>query len=254
MKTPAIIASLTIVGSIAYAAGQGVAGKQASAMPSGAQAHSMQEQEPPSGIMQGARTDCPSGEPVTWFLQTPHIIECNNSGGTGIGVLGGGAVDVNGDGRLEFYGGTGYASQDIVLNGSSIGVSLSIWVNRIDPATQKPTAIRDLVEVIPSSLGQWVLATYPSTTVATVYIADTDDYNFGNRSSGWRDMDADGDLDYLVRLYVQSGSASPVYSQIWFENTGFEKAAPPVAADLNRDGRVDGADLGMLLVAWGPNP
>ena len=253
MKTPAIIATATIAGSIAFAAGQQSGGKQSPPMPSGAQAHSMQEQEPLSGIMQGAQADCPSGEPITWFLLTPHSIECNNTNGTGMGALGGGAVDVNGDGRPEFYGGAGDASRDIVLNGSSTGASLSIWVNRVDPATQMPTAVRDLVEVIPSSLGQWVLATYPSTTVATVYIADTDDYNFGNRSAGWRDMDADGDLDYLVRLYVRSGSASPVYSQIWFENTGYEKSAPPIAADLNGDGQVNGADLGLLLVAWGPN-
>ena len=60
-------------------------------------------------------------------------------------------------------------------------------------------------------------------------------------------MDGDGDLDYLVVLSLSSGRR-----QVWFENTGFEKPAPPVAADLNRDGRVDGADLGMLLIAWGP--
>jgi len=47
MKSPAIIASLTVVGSIAYAAGsQGVAGKHPPMMPSGSTAHSMQEAMP----------------------------------------------------------------------------------------------------------------------------------------------------------------------------------------------------------------
>lgn len=37
----------------------------------------------------------------------------------------------------------------------------------------------------------------------------------------------------------------------WLENTG-QPAKPRAAADLNGDGNVDGADLGMLLYAWGP--
>jgi hypothetical protein len=40
----------------------------------------------------------------------------------------------------------------------------------------------------------------------------------------------------------------------WFENIGYEASQPPLAADLNGDGQVNGADLGLLLVAWGPNP
>jgi hypothetical protein len=64
-------------------------------------------------------------------------------------------------------------------------------------------------------------------------------------------MDGDGDLDYLIILYVESASSNAL-QQVWFENIGFEKPAPPIAADINGDGRVDGADLGMLLIAWGP--
>jgi hypothetical protein len=36
----------------------------------------------------------------------------------------------------------------------------------------------------------------------------------------------------------------------WLENTGFQHSNP-IAADLNRDGRVDGADLSLVLYAWG---
>jgi hypothetical protein len=41
--------------------------------------------------------------------------------------------------------------------------------------------------------------------------------------------------------------------QIWFENIGYEKPIPPLAADLNGDGWVNGLDLGLLLGAWGTN-
>jgi hypothetical protein len=38
--------------------------------------------------------------------------------------------------------------------------------------------------------------------------------------------------------------------QAWFENIGYEKPPPPLAADLNQDGDVNGIDLGLLLAAW----
>jgi hypothetical protein len=55
-----------------------------------------------------------------------------------------------------------------------------------------------------------------------------------------RDMDSDGDMDLVVSADIN----------FWLENTGFQHTNP-IAADLNRDGRVDGADLGRLLVSWG---
>jgi len=75
------------------------------------------------------------------------------------------------------------------------------------------------------------------------------------RAKGWRDIDVDGDLDLIAEAALEYQGVSGYFGlDIWFENTGYEKPAPPIAADLNRDGKVDGADLGMLLVAWGPNP
>lgn len=253
MKTPAIIASLTVAGSIAFAAGQQSGGKQSLPMLSGAQAHSMQEQEPLSGIVQGAQADCPSGDSLHWLSQVPRIVQCATNQNNFLSAVNGSAVDVNGDGVLEYYGRIPYNGTDILINGAPSQATQSLWFNRIDPTTQSPTAIRDILEVVPPSLGLWVLATFPSATNASVSLADIIDWNIGTNISGWRDMDGDGDLDYLARLYVAEG-ASSFTMQIWFENIGFEKPAPPVAADLNRDGQVDGADLGMLLIAWGPNP
>jgi hypothetical protein len=66
-------------------------------------------------------------------------------------------------------------------------------------------------------------------------------------------MDGDRDLDLVVQ--VESGAGSCCSAEIYYlANIGYEKPAPPVAADINRDGRVDGADLGKLLLAWGPVP
>jgi hypothetical protein len=69
----------------------------------------------------------------------------------------------------------------------------------------------------------------------------------------WFDADSDGDLDFGFEMYLSSPSTS-VVKRVWCENIGYEKPAPPIAADINRDGRVDGADLGLVLVSWGPNP
>ena len=66
---------------------------------------------------------------------------------------------------------------------------------------------------------------------------------------GWRDMDLDGDLD-LVAWIPQSGPQGAI--NIYFENVGYE-VAPHIAADLNRDGLVNGADLAVVLRSWTTN-
>jgi hypothetical protein len=256
MKTPAIIASLTVIGSIAYAAGsQGVAGKQSPPMPSGSQMHSMQEEMPQARTAQAA-TDCPSGESLVWFSETPRVVPCANGSASQPFVtarLIHGVSDVNGDGINEYLGLFGNATTDVIADGTPTFAASKIWVNRINPATGAPTRIRDEITVVPENFGVWVQAMYPGTTQAMVRMADGNGPYGMDMSAGFRDMDGDGDLDYLVVLFTEGGGFSNL-SQVWFENIGYEKPAPPVAADLNHDGRVDGADLGLLLVAWGPNP
>jgi len=66
----------------------------------------------------------------------------------------------------------------------------------------------------------------------------------------WRDMELDGDCDLLVEIRWKDATGWH-YKRGWFENIGYEKPAPPIAADLKRDGTVDGFDRALLLNSWG---
>jgi len=117
MKTPAIIASLTVVGSIAFAAGsQGVAGKQSPLMPSGSQAHSMQEEMPQARSQMTG--ECTSGADKDWFT-TGHLLpSCATITGivTGSEIVRASQADINGD-----------VTGDGAVNGADLAVVLSNW-------------------------------------------------------------------------------------------------------------------------------
>ena len=226
MKTPAIIASLTVVGSIAYAAGsQGVAGKQPPLMPSGSQAHSMQE-EMPQARMQMAG-GCTAGTDKNWFT-TGHLLpSCFVV--SGIPLSSADYADVNGDGITEFLlrdpnGGQG--SYAIVANGAPSTVAL---ISSHECGTTGGAYFQTISCVLRGEAGDFYL-NHVSATATDV-----------SAELFLRDMDSDGDMD----LVVSAGDIN-----FWLENTGFQHTNP-IAADLNRDGRVDGADLGRLLVSWG---
>jgi hypothetical protein len=237
MKTPAIIASFTVVGSIAYAAGsQGTAGKQPPVMPSGAQAHSMQEEMPQ---MRGG----PSGncEPLTepWFSPIPREIsyDCRFVAGRPLEY-----ADVNGDGEDEYFLG---------------GLTGTGFVQEGTPKTFPPYLVLQSRMPFPDAGGVHThLSIFPSTSV----IGESLKTLFPNirgataASTGWRDFDHDGDLDLLVFISLTFfGIEDNDVRPFWFENVGYEKPAPAIAADLNQDGVVNGADMGLLLYAWGPN-
>lgn len=239
MKTPAIIASLTVVGSIAYAAGsQGVAGKQSPLMPGGSQAHSMQEEMPQARSQMTG--ECTSGADKDWFT-TGHLLpSCATITGivTGSEIVRASQADINGDGTLEmllpnpngFFG--GYL---IVANGSSATVPL---ISLHECSTADRTYSQSISSVLRGQAGDYLMSQVPVPAGANV-----------NAYLYLRDMDRDGDLDLIA-----DASGGGVAVKFWLENTGYEKPAPPIAADLNGDGQVNGADLCLLLVAWGPNP
>lgn len=140
------------------------------------------------------------------------------------------AEDWNGDGRVDFV--DGIRGVPLTLSGAPAApeciavVTLTQWDG---------TAVSITKSCIADSEGliAHVVQRFPGRSVVT-------------GSAGWRDLDSDGDLDYVVQLviddYVEEAWA-------WLENTGYE-ANDGLAADLNGDGAVDGKDLTALLAAW----
>ncbi len=256
MKIPAIIASVTVAGSLAFAAGH----QNGEGQPRGVSGRSQLRPDPVAPRRVAASTaNCPAGNLLLWFSQVPHAIPCANGSDSQPFLtapdLFKGAADINGDGVLEHFGAPppGGTSGAVILSGTPTGAALSIWTSQVDSLSGAPTTIRDYVPIVPVTLGAWVQSVSPGVTDAYIHLYFGSGPTQIESAAGFRDMDGDGDLDYLAILEL-SGTAGDSSQQIWFENIGFEKAAPPVAADLNRDGQVDGADLGMLLFAWGPNP
>lgn len=233
MKTPAIIASLTVVGSIAYAAGsQGVAGKQPPMMPSGSQMHSMQEGMPQTRTqMTGG---CTQGADKNWFTTVHDFVSrdcctpCTPLGQYLAADLDSAEPsDVNGDGNLEYLVG----ESSLVLEGGYVyGLQISL-----QEVTRTQTGIStNLCRVASTSALVDAVRTFDP-NVQRIYVRCM-----------LRDMDNDGDLDLIVQSRITGQ-----YWWCWMENTGFQRTNR-VAADLNGDGIVDGNDLGNLLAAWGP--
>ena len=163
MKTPAIIASLTVVGSIAFAAGNGSATSAAAQIPG--QRSEARTRESLQGQTMTA-SDCPAGEPVIWFSPTPRLVPCgDDSPQLPLLTAQIGPVDVNSDGKSEFwrFDSVSFTGSAVVVEGTPTGTELKIWVDRPDPLTGAPTTIRDSVVVVPASFGNWVVANFPGT-------------------------------------------------------------------------------------------
>jgi hypothetical protein len=230
MKTPAIIASLTVVGSIAYAAGsQGVSGKQSPVMPRGSQAHSMQEEMPQMRMTDG----CTQGADKNWFTTVHDFGPRGYSPCTPLGQYlatdwdSAQPSDVNGDGKLEYLLGL---SGGFIENGIVTGLQFCLQEITRTPAGISTTLCRVAsTDALADAVRNWD----PNVQYVSVRC--------------WlRDMDGDGDLDLIVERRYSSTDW-----WCWMENTGFQHDNR-VAADLNDDGIVDGNDLGNLLAAWGP--
>jgi hypothetical protein len=256
MKTPAIIASLTVVGSIAFAAGQQAMPMQPSRMmaPANPRAAEFVDARPdgsahresasPSNRFIG-ECDLPSNP---WF--DPQPIRLLNCDGTTmrrslaeyIGVSSLGCADVNSDGSEESFfcqfGGATFPS------GSEAATYL---VRRLPSANAAGgTQLRgERVLRIDTSLAPFVEQIFADLPI-----------EFGGiEPIGWTDIDGDKDLDLVCKVKVhyddpELGNPVNEVDFIWFRNTGFQHTNQ-FAADLNHDGKVDGADLGLLLTAWG---
>jgi hypothetical protein len=145
--------------------------------------------------------------------------------------------DVNGDGRPEVL----RVGNAMIVQGGSPDQGAALVLQEVRSEGGSTSVIQSTI-LRGSVVAQPVLERFPGCWTVSAYLFEC-----------LRDMDEDGDLDVVVFCTARNRDESIRGTMsFWIENTGYEKPAPPIAADINGDGRVDGADLGMLLVAWGP--
>ena len=164
--------------------------------------------------------DCQSTESLQWFSSTPKVIQgCTLSTSMG-GSLNMSIVnfnaDINKDGNNEYF----------VSDNS--GELTQFFLNTIDPVNGIVTSKLILL----CSFDVQSINNYRSSVGLS-----SDGYWL---VVGLRDCDNDGDFD----LVIGGGAEGPF---MYFENTGFQHAAP-LEGDLNHDGQVDNADVGVLLL------
>ena len=249
MKTAAIIASLTVAGSIAFAAVQVGAGNQmasARSARSTSQAGTLSE----APYLNRVVSDCSSGsQPRRWFTTVHPIGDCaaqlfQPNHLNGLNCWTSLQADIDGDGRPEL----------MAVDGC--GTPLINW--------GIPAPVQPLFKVAsltaPAGIGTATFSEVMDSAALIEFVGShfkgvSPCETYGFIQITFLDVDGDGDQDAIGGIDgpFEECFFNKRFGYVWIENTGYEKPAPPVAADLNRDGQVDGADLGMLLFAWGPN-
>ena len=162
--------------------------------------------------------DCQSTESLQWFSSTPKEVQgCTLS--TSMGDSQNGYIvyfhaDINNDGNNEYF----------VCDNSS--GSSQFFLNTIEPVIGVATSKLILL----CSVDTQSINNYRS----SVGLSSAEYWYMW----GLRDCDNDGDFD----LVIGSGEGF-----MYFENIGFQHTAP-LEGDLNHDGQVDNADVGVLLL------
>jgi hypothetical protein len=275
MNTAAIGTTFTILGSLAYAAGQGAAPRP---QPAGAVtrspvhedvAVSQRHQDTTMAALAGGGESCTIGEPLNWFTQVHPLHDCGELiwGGfsmtnTSDVVSGTESVDADGDGvtdRLVLLG-------DWLIGGNTtLGRSWAVTYGEAATGIQddgfQPPLLGEhaLFKVVHSLTGGVVTTTlHPVLSRSVVLQAlcavttpcDGSIHYAQFTPSDFTDMDGDGDLDLILAITLRTPKYEYFTYRVWIENT--VKAGSPLAADINRDGVVDGKDLASVLAAWTP--
>jgi hypothetical protein len=178
---------------------------------------------------------CTQGEDLSWFTVVhPLPSDCTAAArfagwdNSGRYALDG---DIDGNGEIEYLI---FDHSTSVIDGGIAGTGCLVTLNEVAVAGSNST-VTDYCVLRSETVAAFVFQHHPAATSARVVTA------------GLRDVDHDGDLDLLARII------SDQFDWVWVENTGFQHTNR-VAADINRDGRVDGADLCLVLASWEATP
>lgn len=152
------------------------------------------------------------------------------------------AADVNGDGRQESFLLDYSTFVKPIINGQPSGQSIRI--SRAVPSLDSSGNPRFQSQLVfdSSSANSWLMQTYPWIKMVEL--------DAGIGRGGWLDMDSDGDLDLVMSAILWDGVSTPVYGELWFENTGYQAAPPPNPYDLDQDGEVGASDISVLLLNY----
>jgi hypothetical protein len=151
----------------------------------------------------------------------------------------------DGNGYSRGFGSTDSASHDI--NGDGV-LEHFIWnLFNQETSPDAPVLFRD--EIVFDGITTSVQ--YQPVLLAAPLVAFIQSQPNLSRSycnpCGWRDMDNDGDLD-LILYFFGIDSYDSVLG--WLENTGYPASPPRSPYDLDGNGRVNTADLSLLLMEF----
>jgi hypothetical protein len=178
----------------------------------------------------GANGGCVDGPDLDWFTTPRPLPACFTIRSMHYKD----AEDINRDGEAEFIdyvGGVVLSIAGTAQPGGCVAyITQTHWDGEEVVLTRHCVASSE-------SVAAYTAQRFPNQTVTTYF------------DSGLRDIDKDGDLDLVLMLDMEAPPHYPYY--VWLENTGYE-ASNGLAADINRDGVVDGKDLASVLSAWTP--
>jgi hypothetical protein len=207
--------------------------------------------------------NCTVGEPLNWFTTVHPLPECAELIWGGFTdwadqIVGSAEVDADGDGtedRLVMLGSVVGDGSIRLKRGPTLffgtAVVGSAWLPllddhalyKVDYSAGGNQFSASLSPVMSGSVLLDALCSVTSPCDASVLQAEFS-------VLALTDMDGDGDRDLVLRINVYADDWVLTPHRVWIENTA--KTTPPLAADVNKDGVVDGKDLATVLASWTP--